>query len=146
MLRQWSGACCRGAPGVRVLTCADRDEAGRVGQGGRYSAHFLSGFVSGGVAAAVTNPLDVIKTRLQVQDYYSKGAGARPRYTTVRAMAKGLVRDEGWAALGKGVVVRLLPLPFSPTLSHSHSLSRSHTLTHTLSHTLSHTRSHTLSR
>lgn len=89
---------------------SDRDEAGHVGQWGRYSVHFLSGFVSGGVAAAATNPLDVIKTRLQVQDYYSKGGecGEAPKYTTVRAMAKGIVRDEGWAALGKGVVPRML--------------------------------------
>jgi solute carrier family 25 folate transporter 32 len=43
-------------------------------------------------------PLDVIKTRLQVQD----GAGALPVYKGTRDAMRRILREEGWKALYSG--------------------------------------------
>ena len=58
----------------------------------------LCGSVSGAVAAALTTPLDVIKTRLML------GADANGvKYVGTVSTAKRIVRDEGAAALMRGL-------------------------------------------
>ena len=62
-------------------------------------------------------PLDVIKTRLQVQD----GAGALPLYKgTVDAM-RSIFREEGWRALYAGEQVCCLDFRFCSTAVPAHS-------------------------
>ena len=66
----------------------------------------LCGCVAGGVAAALTNPLDVITSRLMVQDGGAAGGG----YGAGRGMAGVLaatLRDEGAAALWRGTLPRV---------------------------------------
>ncbi|EOD33103.1 hypothetical protein EMIHUDRAFT_460467 [Emiliania huxleyi CCMP1516] len=70
----------------------------------RYLLGVANTFASAGVAAAATNPIDVVKTRLQV-------AGANPDVFSYRGpidcLAK-LIRAEGPAALFAGLVGRFL--------------------------------------
>jgi hypothetical protein len=62
------------------------------------------------MAAMLSNPLDVVKTRLQVQNYHSKvaTAGALPKYTTARSMARGIWREEGVWAFTRGISARVM--------------------------------------
>lgn len=60
------------------------------------------GALAGGIAAAVTNPLDVVKTRLQTQP-----GGVERMYTGVFDCMRRVVREEGWGALGRGVGARV---------------------------------------
>lgn len=60
------------------------------------------GALAGGIAAAVTNPLDVVKTRLQTQP-----GGVERMYTGVWDCMRRVVREEGWGALGRGVGARV---------------------------------------
>lgn len=111
--------------------------------------YFLSAGVSGAVASAATQPLDVVKTRLQTQDLLagqhpstpsapsrpsgtgsgtSIGAAAsevpltdraaslgssntvvrQPKYTGCLPAIRTIVLEEGWLALYKGVLPRML--------------------------------------
>eukprot|EP01095_Lingulamoeba_sp_RSL-Kostka_P001137 TRINITY_DN115_c4_g1_i1.p1 TRINITY_DN115_c4_g1~~TRINITY_DN115_c4_g1_i1.p1 ORF type:complete len:352 (+),score=54.93 TRINITY_DN115_c4_g1_i1:98-1153(+) len=75
--------------------------------------HIICGTFSGGLAALITNPIDVIKTKLQVQDYYSKHDIKeknllRPKYKSTLSMAKGILKEEGILAFSKGVLPRVL--------------------------------------
>jgi hypothetical protein len=65
-------------------------------------AQLACGLVSGAIAAAVTNPLDVIKTRLQVHGRLSAHA-----YTGIGNALVRIVREEGWRAFGKGMQARV---------------------------------------
>jgi solute carrier family 25 iron transporter 28/37 len=92
--------------------------------------YFLTAGVSGAVASAATQPLDVVKTRLQTQDLLvstassSSGgdatigrghwtqplgaANARPKYTGFTSAVATIVREEGWQALYNGLSFRML--------------------------------------
>lgn len=58
----------------------------------------LSGALAGVTSTAVTNPLDVVKTRIQCLD----------TPTTLRAVVGGLMRESGWRGLYSGLMPRLL--------------------------------------
>lgn len=61
----------------------------------------LCGSVSGGIAAAITTPLDVVKTRLMLQGTVGKYKGVRDALTII-------TREEGFSALYSGVVPRVM--------------------------------------
>ena len=94
-----AAVCCHPIPTVeklKVLWAAQCDRP--------IYAHesALCGSVSGAVAAALTTPLDVIKTRLML------GADANGvKYVGTVSTAKRIVRDEGAAALMRGLESRV---------------------------------------
>jgi len=67
-----------------------------------FHTHLIGGFLAGAVSAAVTCPLDVIKTRIQVQSktsqVYKNGIHA---FVTI-------LKEEGISAFGKGMGARML--------------------------------------
>ncbi|KAL0953528.1 hypothetical protein HGRIS_004749 [Hohenbuehelia grisea] len=75
---------------------------------GEYSpgTHMLAGAVSGGVAAAVTTPLDVVKTILQ-----TRGTSHDPEVRKVSGMFsafKVIWRKDGLKGFGRGLTPRVL--------------------------------------
>ena len=64
-----------------------------------------AGGAAGGLAAAATTPLDVVKTRLQLE-----GVGSAARYgsTAVWPVLRKIAADEGAAALWAGLAPRVL--------------------------------------
>ena len=62
----------------------------------------LAGAVAGGIAAAATTPLDVVKTRLMTQ-----AAAARDGYAGWSDALARIAREEGVGALFRGVHVRV---------------------------------------
>ncbi|KAJ3373817.1 hypothetical protein GGF31_008702 [Allomyces arbusculus] len=64
----------------------------------------LCGSVSGGIAAAVTTPLDVIKTRVML----ATRAGSATPYVGVIATFRDILRNEGPKALFRGIGPRTL--------------------------------------
>jgi len=90
----------------RLLSSLDEEGLGE---------QLLAGGLAGGAAAALTNPLDIAKTRLQTEGVWAPGprgaaeaaragGGARSVAATLRA----LVAAEGWHALGRGAGPRVL--------------------------------------
>ncbi|CAE8699891.1 unnamed protein product, partial [Polarella glacialis] len=83
--------------------------------------YFFSAGVSGAVASALTQPLDVVKTRLQTQDLLftrpssssaggssSSGSPLAPKYSGLLPAISMIIREEGWMALYNGLLPRLL--------------------------------------
>lgn len=84
--------------------------------------YFLSAGLSGAVASAATQPLDVIKTRLQTQDILfsassssssspdsgAREAPGRPKYSGFRSAFSTIVREEGLLSLYQGLLPRML--------------------------------------
>jgi solute carrier family 25 (mitochondrial S-adenosylmethionine transporter), member 26 len=69
----------------------------------------LCGSVAGGVAAAVTTPLDVVKTRLMTQGAATGSVGsAGVRYTGIVNGLTRIAREEGAAVLFSGLVPRIV--------------------------------------
>jgi solute carrier family 25 (mitochondrial iron transporter), member 28/37 len=66
---------------------------------------FGAGGLAGGLAAAATTPLDVVKTRLQLE-----GLGSATRYNTsaVLPVVRRILQDEGPSALVRGWQPRVL--------------------------------------
>jgi solute carrier family 25 S-adenosylmethionine transporter 26 len=67
------------------------------------------GMFAGGVAAAATTPLDVVKTRLMTQGL---GGGHAPAYTSVVDVFTRVVREEGAGALLAGLRPRVIWISF----------------------------------
>jgi hypothetical protein len=63
----------------------------------------VSGAQGGAIAAAITCPMDVIKTRLQVESTTTKD-----RYKNAFDATKRIMQEEGIRAFGKGMVPRIL--------------------------------------
>ena len=66
--------------------------------------NLMAGSIAGGVAAAVTNPLDLVKTRLQSKD--------NP-YKTIGQVVSAVMKDEGVAGLWAGTMPSVVGLPCS---------------------------------
>lgn len=66
----------------------------------------LSSFFSASCAATVTNPVDVIKTRLQVQG--KSNASSSTQYTGAIDAAKSIWKKEGFKGFTSGVTSRVL--------------------------------------
>lgn len=64
----------------------------------------VAGGFAGGVAAAVTNPLDVVKTRLQTEGVQSRAVYSSSAARTI----KTIIREEGRGALWAGAKARIL--------------------------------------
>jgi hypothetical protein len=85
-----------------------------------FSATMLAASVSSGVSALFTTPLDVIKTRFQVQrrielmrqQQIAAGVPISPyttdQYTNVVDALKKIIKNEGPSALWKGITTRIL--------------------------------------
>ncbi|GJP32908.1 hypothetical protein CLOM_g17492 [Closterium sp. NIES-68] len=71
----------------------------------RLLTHVLAGGAAGALASAVTNPLDVVKTRLQCQGVCGV---KRIQSASVTAALRSIVREEGWGALLRGMRARML--------------------------------------
>ncbi|EIE25905.1 mitochondrial carrier [Coccomyxa subellipsoidea C-169] len=67
--------------------------------------HAVAGCTAGLVSVLALHPLDVVKTRLQVQDGV---AGVLPVYYGTRDALFRIVQDEGWRALYAGISPALL--------------------------------------
>ena len=62
------------------------------------AVNFASGVLAAGVATAVTNPFDAVKTRLQLEPR---------RYGNMVRAARKMVADEGWRCLADGLGLRM---------------------------------------
>jgi solute carrier family 25 protein 39/40 len=73
------------------------------------AAAFVSGNIAGAAISAVTTPVDVLKTRIQVDVAHSNktGVGTGGRGGLLRELTN-LVKHEGASSLFKGVVPRAL--------------------------------------
>eukprot|EP00934_Nitzschia_sp_Nitz4_P003496 Nitzschia sp. Nitz4//scaffold129_size63868//57626//58744//NITZ4_006207-RA/size63868-processed-gene-0.64-mRNA-1//1//CDS//3329534929//3486//frame0 len=69
-----------------------------------YQSLVIGGF-SGGMGPCVNNPLDVVKTRMQKQVVHE---GKTPKYTGLVQACVVIAKEEGFGALYKGLVPRLL--------------------------------------
>eukprot|EP00871_Galdieria_phlegrea_P002599 jgi/Galph1/333/GphlegSOOS_G5078.1 len=64
---------------------------------------YFSGSLAGGLAAALTNPFDVVKTRMQTQP-----VGEGRRYRNLLHCFSRIAREEGFTAFLKGVIPRVI--------------------------------------
>ena len=69
-----------------------------------FTAYLACGFISGGTAALITNPLDMAKLRLQVQ---RAGGGLQFGYRNLLHGVREVVREEGVRGLWKGAGARV---------------------------------------
>eukprot|EP00793_Prasinoderma_coloniale_P006622 PRCOL_00001452-RA len=110
---------CEGVHGAVASSAADgQGHAPGVADCGRQAAAHLTyyeglgvqaaaGFCAGLTSGTLTNPLDVIKTRLQVlQDSGGSESGGGGKRMTIRSVASDLWRAEGVAGFTRGIVPR----------------------------------------
>ncbi|AAW43801.1 hypothetical protein CNBE0360 [Cryptococcus deneoformans B-3501A] len=79
------------------------------------STHVIAGGIAGGLAAAVTTPLDVAKTLLQ-----TRGSSADERIRGARGMGEALRiiwERDGWKGLRRGMAPRVLTVAPSTAIS-----------------------------
>lgn len=87
----------------RIITGAGLGERNAEdGRGKEFSVAFISGSTSGILAAIVTQPFDLIKTRLQAEDSQSK-----KRMSGIMNAMKQIVEKEGSAGLFRGLSPRV---------------------------------------
>jgi len=67
--------------------------------------HMLLGGLSGGIGPTINNPLDVVKTRMQKQVIIP---GEAPKYSGLVQACGVIAKEEGVAALWKGLTPRLM--------------------------------------
>ncbi|CAN0483475.1 unnamed protein product, partial [Scytosiphon promiscuus] len=65
--------------------------------------HLGAGYVAGAIMVFATNPVWMIKTRMQLQDNTAKPGAVRP-YAGLMDAARTIVREEGALALYSGAV------------------------------------------
>ncbi|KAF9934880.1 hypothetical protein FBU30_010147 [Linnemannia zychae] len=71
----------------------------------------ICGSIAGGIAAAITTPLDVIKTRLMLSQRSHAGAGGAPSsayYSGITSTFKRILAEEGARALFSGIGPRVM--------------------------------------
>jgi len=68
-----------------------------------FVARMCSGALSGAIASAITNPLDIVKTRLQVESSSNKDA-----YKNIWDALTRITREEGLRAFTKGIGARIM--------------------------------------
>lgn len=79
------------------------------------STHVIAGGIAGGLAAAVTTPLDVAKTLLQ-----TRGSSADERIRRARGMGEAfriIWERDGWKGLRRGMTPRVLTVAPSTAIS-----------------------------
>ncbi|CBJ48450.1 folate transporter [Ectocarpus siliculosus] len=69
--------------------------------------HLGAGYVAGAMMVLATNPVWMIKTRMQLQDKKAKSGGVRP-YSGLMDAVRTITREEGPLALYKGAVPALM--------------------------------------
>jgi len=75
------------------------------------SNYFLCAGLGGAVAAFVTSPLDVVKTRLQTQcsmAHEAMNPGSKPKYAGLLSAFQGVLQEQGLRGLMRGVGPRVL--------------------------------------
>lgn len=82
------------------------NNGGVIGAKSKYrNSHFLINFVSGatagGIAASLTNPIDVIKTRMQANIKKSR------KYSTMSYSIASILREDGWKGFARGFTARV---------------------------------------
>jgi solute carrier family 25 iron transporter 28/37 len=75
--------------------------------------HFVSAGVSGVVASALTQPLDVVKTRLQTQEVHHHAIqpdmpASDVRYVGLRSTLSSIFQEEGFRGFYRGTVPRMV--------------------------------------
>ena len=89
------------------------DMSGGVDKDGSPFVHVVAGFISGAVSSIVTNPLDIVKTRIQTQDVdVSVVHKSRGVLDELRKMFK----HEGSRAVFRGMYVILCAVSLSLSL------------------------------
>lgn len=73
----------------------------------------VASMISGGVAAVITNPLDVVKTNVQLQDH-RKATGIQP--PTARGVALQLFQKHGLRWFGRGMSARITYMSFNAVI------------------------------
>uniref|UniRef100_A0A7S2HH19 Mitochondrial carrier protein n=1 Tax=Helicotheca tamesis TaxID=374047 RepID=A0A7S2HH19_9STRA len=97
---------CNQAVNFSVYNAAKRKLLEYKGQGElEHWESLVLGGVSGGMGPLVNNPLDVVKTRLQKQVVTP---GKPAKYTGLMQSCALIAKEEGYAALWKGITPRLL--------------------------------------
>lgn len=87
-----------------------------------FSVSFVSGLFAGSIAAFATTPFDVIKTRRQAEDLFSKSLPSSkmechnsdrtaPAFKSLRSIFLSIYKEQGLKGLFAGLSARLLKVP-----------------------------------
>jgi len=95
--------------GYESIRAAAEQRVGTDDVAGRFAVAFLAGAGSGSVAAVLTTPFDVAKTRVQIEMYKEARAapGRRCAVPSTVGVLSRVVREEGPAALFSGLGARV---------------------------------------
>ena len=88
-----------------IFNMAKRSYEKTVGRATSYHENMLLGALGGALAGVVSNPIDVVKTRIMTQ-----AVDQEPLYTGVWQTCVRLVQEEGWTVLLRGTLYRVLYL------------------------------------
>ncbi len=90
----------------------------------KFLLYFVCASVAGTIASVVTNPLDVVKTRLQTQNMAagltkdtSDEVMVGVKYRDILSSAKTMIKEEGTRSFSRGIVPRVLQASTSSALS-----------------------------